>query len=42
VPHGVASQGRYAPIPELLTHSVGFIEKRLITPLIPFIRPDAD
>jgi len=37
----VASQGRYAPIPELLAHAAGLIEKRVITPLIPFVEPDA-
>jgi hypothetical protein len=38
----IASQGRYVPVPELLTPAVGFIEKRLITPLIPFVWPEAD
>jgi hypothetical protein len=38
----VASQGRYAPIPHLLTHAAGLIEKRVITPLIPFVRSDAE
>jgi hypothetical protein len=37
----IASQGRYAPIPHLLTHAAGLIEKRVITPLIPFVRSDA-
>lgn len=38
----IASQGRYAPIPHLLTHAAGLIEKRVITPLIPFVRSDAE
>lgn len=38
----IASQGRYAPIPDLLAHAAGVIEKRAITPLIPFVRPDAE
>jgi hypothetical protein len=38
----IASQGRYAPIPHLLTHAAGLIEKRIITPLIPFVRSDAE
>ncbi len=38
----IASQGRYAPIPELLAHAAGVIEKRAITPLLPFVRADAD
>lgn len=38
----IASQGRYAPIPHLLTHAAGLVEKRVITPLIPFVRADAE
>jgi hypothetical protein len=38
----IASQDRYAPIPHLLAHAAGLIEKRVITPLIPFVRADAD
>jgi hypothetical protein len=38
----IASQGRHAPIPHLLTHAAGLIEKRVITPLIPFVRSDAE
>ncbi|HEV3093748.1 MAG TPA: hypothetical protein VGY30_04450 [Solirubrobacteraceae bacterium] len=37
----IASQGRYSPIPHLLAHAAGLIEKRVITPLIPFVRSDA-
>ncbi len=38
----IASQERYAPIPDLLAHVVAFIEKRLIVPLLSFVRSDAD
>jgi hypothetical protein len=38
----IASQDRYAPIPHLLAYAAGLIEKRVITPLIPFVRADAD
>jgi hypothetical protein len=38
----IASQGRYAPIPHLFVHAAGLIEKRVTTPLIPFVRADAD
>ncbi len=38
----IASQGRYAPIPQLLAHAAGLIEKRVITPLLPFVRSDAE
>ncbi len=37
----IASQGRYSPIPHLLAHAAGLIEKRVIAPLIPFVRSDA-
>lgn len=40
-PLHIASQGRYSPIPHLLAHAAGLIEKRIITPLIPFVRSDA-
>lgn len=38
----IASQGRYAPIPEFFAHAAGVIEKRAIMPLLPFVRTDAD
>jgi len=38
----IASQGRYSPIPHLLAHAAGLIEKRVVTPLIPFVRSDAE
>lgn len=38
----VASQGRYAPIPNFFEHAVSLIEKRVVNPLIPFVRADAD
>jgi hypothetical protein len=38
----IPSEGRYVPIPQFFVNAVNVIEQLIITPLIPFVRPDAD
>jgi hypothetical protein len=38
----IPSEGRYVPIPQFLVNAANVIEQLIITPFIPFVRPDAD
>jgi hypothetical protein len=38
----IPSEGRYVPIPQFFVNAANVIEQLIITPLIPFVQPDAD
>jgi hypothetical protein len=38
----IPSEGRYLRIPQFFVDAANVIEHLLITPLIPFVQPDAD